>query len=244
MIKIEHLNKFYGKKQILKDVSFNIETNRKNTYGIVGPNGAGKTTIIKVMMGLLSFSSGKLYVDQNSDYEKWSKENMVLIPSGERGLRFKNTVYDNIMFFSAMKGIPDGVTKKLLKEYCDLLSFGEFLYRRIETLSMGQKKKAMILCGLCTNMRIIIMDEPSNGLDIDSQEEMKKIVSKMTEELDKTIIISSHDLDFLSEMTNHYFFLFDGAIRKEIKGKKDVLTIRQEYMLIKELIEKANEGNI
>ena len=66
----------------------------------------------------------------------------------------------------------------------------------------------------------------------------------MTEELDKTIIISSHDLDFLSEMTNHYFFLFDGAIRKEIKGKKDVLTIRQEYMLIKELIEKANEGNI
>ena len=238
MIRIKNINKFYGKKQVLTDLSFAIETDKKSVYGIVGPNGAGKTTIIKIIMGLLKFTSGSITVDSETNYDVWCKDNIVLVPSGERGLHYKNSVFDNIMFFSAMKGVPDYVTREKISEYAALLNFEEFLPRRVETLSMGQKKKTMILCGLCTDMKIIIMDEPSNGLDVDAQEEMKIVIEKLTKTLDKTIVISSHDLDFLSEMTDHYIFLFEGTCQKVLTEKHDAEYIRKEYMSIKESLER------
>lgn len=230
---MENINKNYLKKQVLFDFSLCIQTDKKAIYGLVGPNGAGKTTIIKILTGLLNFSSGSISTDESDDYLKWCRQNVVLIPAGERGIRYKNTIYDNVLFFAAMKGISEKTAKQLLNKYAELLNYSELLTRRVETLSMGQKKKAMILCGLCTDMKVIIMDEPSNGLDIDARMEMKNLIMMLVEKLNKTFIISSHDLDFLSGMIDHYIFIFQGKNRKEINGKMQAQDIQSEYVKLK-----------
>ena len=94
MIEVNNLNKFYKNKQVLFDFNTTIDLDESCIYGLLGPNGAGKTTFIKVLTGLLDYSSGSIQVDGENNYLKWCKENMVLIPAGERGLRYKNTVYD------------------------------------------------------------------------------------------------------------------------------------------------------
>ena len=234
MIRLEHINKNYKKKQVVFDFSMNIETQGRRIYGLLGPNGAGKTTIIKVMTGLLDFTDGKIIIDDSQEYLNWCKNNVVLIPAGERGGRYKNTVYDNVMFFAAMKGVTEKRVKTLIYEYAKILNYTDFLRRRIETLSMGEKKKAMLLCGLCTDMKVIIMDEPSNGLDIDAKLEMKSLIKMLSTKYNKTFVISSHDMDFPSEMVDHYIFMFQGRNVYEVNGKMGIAQIREKYISVKE----------
>lgn len=241
MIHIEHINKNYMSTQVLFDFSVEIDNEGNKVYGLLGPNGAGKTTLIKVITGLLDYSSGKIIVDGESDYKTWCQNNVVLIPAGERGIRYKNTVFDNIMCFSAMKGGSEKRTRTLINEYSQMMNFTSFLKRRVETLSMGQKKKAMLLCGLCTDMKVIIMDEPSNGLDIDSQIEMKALVKQLSQQLHKTFIISSHDMEFLSDMAEHSIFIFEGRNVNEVNGIMNTEKIRKEYIETKERIKSVNE---
>lgn len=229
-IQIKNLNKFYKNKQVLFDFSTSINLDESCIYGLLGPNGAGKTTFIKVLTGLLDYSSGNIQVSGEKNYIRWCKENIVLIPAGERGLRYKNTVYDNIMFFAAMKGIKESKVKNLIDKYAEALQFSDFLSRRAETLSMGEKKKAMLLCGLCTDMKVLIMDEPSNGLDIESQVEMKALIQDLAETYNKTFIISSHDLEFLNSMVQHYIFIFEGKNVGEVDRIMGTEEIRDIYM--------------
>lgn len=147
MIEVKDLNKFYKNKQVLFDFSTKINLKESCIYGLLGPNGAGKTTFIKVLTGLLDYSSGNIQVSGEKSYIKWCKENIVLIPAGERGLRYKNTVYDNIMFFAVMKGIKEKKVKNLIDKYADALHFTDFLKRRVETLSMGEKRRRCYYVG-------------------------------------------------------------------------------------------------
>lgn len=234
MIDLVNINKYYKNKQVLFDFTFQINTNQNGIYGLIGPNGAGKTTILKLITGLLDYTSGSISTDESKNYNNWCKDNIVLIPAGERGLRYKNTIYDNILFFAAMKGISEKRTKKLIGDLAEEMNVSKLLHKRLETLSMGQKKKALLLCGLCTDMKIVIMDEPSNGLDIDSQMEMKDIIQKMVLKYNKTILISSHDLDFVSDIADHYLFVFQGRNVRELQNKMDTNKIREEYIKMKE----------
>lgn len=236
MIEIKEINKFYKNRQVLFDFSTKIDLNKNSIWGVLGPNGAGKTTFIKVLTGLLEYSTGAIEVDGSKNYLEWCKKNVVLIPAGERGIRYKNTVYDNIMFFAAMKGVKEKKVKILIRQFSSILNFEGFLERRVETLSMGEKKKAMLLCGLCTDMKVLIMDEPSNGSDIDSQVEMKNLIQYLATRYQKTFIVSSHDLEFLNEMVDHYIFLFNGKNMGEIQGAKGIDEVRNIYMAKKRLV--------
>ncbi|MED9903209.1 MAG: ABC transporter ATP-binding protein [Lachnospiraceae bacterium] len=231
MIKVEHINKYYKNKQVLFDFSMNIEKNV--IYGLVGPNGAGKTTFLKVLSGLLDYTDGSITVDNNQDYLAWCKKNIVFMPSGERGLRYKNTVYDNVMCFAALKGMESNKVKERIEVYSQAIVFSDLLYRRIETLSTGEKKKAMLLCCLCADMKIIIMDEPSNGLDIDAQLEMKELLKKLSRFNKKTFLISSHDMGFLSGLAEHYVFIFQGKKIVESDTSMKAEEIVKKYTRVK-----------
>ncbi len=233
MIRMLNINKSYKKKQVLFDFSLDIETQGEEIIGLLGPNGAGKTTIIKIITGLLGYTNGDIQIGGREDYVEWCKNNVALIPAGERGLRYKSTVYDNIMYFSAMKGVEEAKIEALIFEFADFLNFEDYLNRRVETLSMGEKKKAMILCGLCMDMKVIILDEPSNGLDIDAQANLKDIIKTLSKKLNKTFLISSHDIGFLDGIVNHYVFVFKGRKAGEVKAEMEALEILKIYQEIK-----------
>lgn len=187
MIKLDNVDKMYKDKKVLSDVTLTFQTNEKKIYGLIGPNGAGKTSLLKSMAGILEYSAGQILHDGEPVDGKWLRKNIVFIATGERGIRYRNTVYDNVMFFGVMKGCTEKILKDNIKIYSKLLNFEDFLERKVESLSTGEKRKAILLCGLCTTASVLILDEPSNGLDIDAQRELQEILKKINENSCKTI---------------------------------------------------------
>lgn len=208
-----------------------------NIYGIVGPNGAGKTSLLKIISGILRHSDGEVYVheDKSEDrqYLKWAVRNTVFLAAGERGLYYKNTVKDNVLYYSAMKSSNIRNTKENIEKYASLFNLQNVLDRRIEHLSTGQKKKAAILCAFCAEKPIMIMDEPSLGLDLDSAMELKEAIHLVSATGGSTIILSSHDTQFLGDLANKYMFIFNGKCVQTLENCMDSEHIRDLYFKIK-----------
>ncbi len=222
---VENVSKNYKKVRALADYSMKIEINQGNVIGLVGPNGAGKTTLMKILAGILGYQEGRVYIAGSNalEYERWCKHNVTFISAGERGLRYKSSVLDNVIYFCALKGIAPQIAQKRYDEYAPMLKFNEYGNRKIESLSTGQLKKVNLLCGLCTETKLILLDEPSSGLDIDAVEELKKSIEVISRETQSTLVISSHDIDFLSSTTNIIQFIMNGnkMYQSDAKMKSD-----------------------
>lgn len=238
MLQIEHLDKSYKDRQVLKEISLKLDTQQKNIYGLLGPNGAGKTSLMKTLAGILEYSKGKIFFDGEEADSKRLRRDCVFIATGERGLRFRNTVQDNVFCFGAMKGCREKEVKKNLEMYADLLQFEPFLKREVNTLSTGEKRKAQILCGLCSDAKILMLDEPSNGLDIDAQREFQEVLKNVSEHCRKTILVSSHELDFLCGVVNHYIFLVHGQILREVSGSMGTEEVKKIYFQLREEVQQ------
>ena len=221
LLRMEDLCRSYRKQPALSGFSGEIELERGLIYGLIGPNGSGKTTLLKLLAGILIPSGGCIFREgagrekkdrakREVSFPAWTRENVVYIPAGERGLRYKNTVRDNIMYLSALKGRNAEETKALLTRYASFLRCEALLDRRVETLSLGQKKKASLLCGLCAGARLILMDEPEGGLDLDARGELKRTILQTARRERVTFLISSHDLLLFEGLADRYLFLLEG----------------------------------
>lgn len=200
MIKIENLSKFYGKNQVLNAI--NLEFEKGKVYGIVGENGAGKTTLFKCISGLESYN-GII----KSDFRKL-KDHLGLLLTEP-------------FFFSKITG----------KEYIRLLAnarhlklsnienkniFDLPLNQYASTYSTGMKKKLALTAILLQQNDIFILDEPFNGVDIQSNLLITEIINRF-KELEKTIIISSHIFSTLADTCDEIFLLQNGEIVKKVK---------------------------
>ncbi len=215
-----------GKNIALKD--FNMElTLDKGIHALVGPNGAGKTTILKILCGLLYPTNGCVLIDGKSLDDKWAKDNVTMILSGDRCLYFKNTVFENMMYYSILQGNSPGESKALIYGYAEDFGILDYLNRLVEGLSSGEKKKVCILAGLCAQSKILLIDEPTWGLDIDSVLVLQELLKKLKETKDVSMIISSHDVNFLSGVADDYLFVKAGQNRGRVT----------EHLEVKELIE-------
>lgn len=212
-IQLLKVNKMYGNIQVLFDINWDINISNKGIIALMGENGAGKSTLLKIISGILHQNSGQILWDDNmKNYGKWARENIAYIQAGERGLRLKNTVYDNIMYYGLLKGKTIKSVKEKIDQYAIQINAEKLLKKRCEELSMGERKKAQILCGLCCSGKLLILDEPSTGLDIRSIIELKDILGKLYIERNICTIIASHDIYFLKDIGKEYVFLHEGKI--------------------------------
>lgn len=219
-IRIAGVNKSYGNKQVLFDINWTIDINDPGIVCLMGENGAGKSTLLKIISGVLQQNSGNIFVpDADRSYERWAKENISYIQAGERGLRLKNTVYDNTVYYGLLKGRPIKAIKKNIDKYAQYLKATELLARRCEELSMGEKKKAQILCGLCCSGKLLILDEPSTGLDVKTVLELQSTLKTLNSEQKVCIIVASHDIYFLKDIGSRYVFLHRGRIAETVNRK-------------------------
>ena len=228
MIDMKDLWRSYRKQPALSGFSGEIELERGLIYGLIGPNGSGKTTLLKLLAGILVPSGGRIFrkgegrkkencAEQEASFPAWSQENVVYIPAGERGLRYKNTVRDNVLYFSALKGRSAEETEALLTRYASFLHCETLLDRRVETLSLGQKKKASLLCGLCAGARLILMDEPEGGLDLDA----RGIELGYFNYVDKDVVIIA-DAEQMKRVINNII----GNSIKYMDKKRGIINIR------------------
>ena len=199
MVQINEINFSYNKKagDLFSDFSLNLEAG--NVYGLLGKNGAGKSTLIYLMTGLLTPKSGEALLDGVNVRKRLPQtiNDIFLVPEEFElpKLSLKKYVEINAPFYPNFS-MAD------MQRYLDIFEMGGDMSVKLNALSMGQKKKVFMAFAFATNTRVLIMDEPTNGLDIPSKSQFRKLVGAgMTD--DKLMLISTHQVRDISDILDH-----------------------------------------
>ncbi len=199
MFSLNNLSFSYKKRggDLFHDLSLELATG--NIYGLLGKNGAGKSTLINLMTGLLTPKSGEVTLDGDNVRERLPKtmSDIYLIPEEFElpRLTLKQYVSINAPFYPNFSSDD-------LQRYLDIFEMGGSMDVKLHSLSMGQKKKVFIAFAFATKTRVLIMDEPTNGLDIPSKSQFRKLVTAGMSE-DKMMLISTHQVRDISEILDH-----------------------------------------
>ncbi len=199
MLSINDLSFSYNKHVGDLFHGLSLELNAGNVYGLLGKNGSGKTTLINLMCGLLTSKSGNVTLDDVNVRDRLPKtmSDLFLVPEefDLPNLSLKRYASINAPFYPNFS-MDD------MQRYLDLFDMGGDMNVKLHSLSMGQKKKVLFAFAFATNTRVLIMDEPTNGLDIPSKSQFRKLVTTgMTD--DKMMLISTHQVRDISEILDH-----------------------------------------
>ena len=199
MLSINNISFGYNKRcgDLFHD--FSLELNAGSVYGLLGKNGAGKSTLIYLMTGLLTPKSGEALLDGVNVRKRLPKtmSDIFLIPEEFElpRLSLKQYVDINAPFYP-------NFNMEDMQRYLDIFELGGDMNVNLHALSMGQKKKVFMAFGFAANTRVLIMDEPTNGLDIPSKSQFRKLVTTgMTD--DKLMLISTHQVRDISDILDH-----------------------------------------
>ncbi|WP_332651227.1 ABC transporter ATP-binding protein [Lysinibacillus sp. 54212] len=207
IINVQGLKKQYKKQEVLKNITFQID--QPKIVALVGPNGSGKTTMLNCLMNLLPFQEGvvtilgKSYKDPTLFYEvSYLQDNRVLYGdlTGE----------DHLKFICYAQKLP----VKKAKEVAEYIGMTSYAKKRVRSYSLGMKQHLLLAMAVLNNPKLVLLDEPINGLDPTSAIHMRNILLDLHAK-GTTIIISSHNLDEIDKMTNTIFFMKDGEILEE-----------------------------
>ena len=199
MITINDISFSYDKRNGDLFHDFSLELNAGNVYGLLGKNGAGKSTLIYLMTGLLTPTSGEVLIDDVNVRRRLPKtmSDLFLVPEEFElpNLSLKKYVSINSPFYPNFSMVD-------MQRYLDIFELGGDLNVKLNALSMGQKKKVFMAFAFATNTRVLIMDEPTNGLAIPSKSQFRKLVTAgMTD--DKLMLISTHQVRDISSILDH-----------------------------------------
>lgn len=192
-LKIEHLNKTMGKKQILHDVSF--ETYKGEVFGFLGPNGAGKTTTIKIAVGMLSLDDGNISIcgqDITKNFEKAMANVGGIVENPEMYKELSGM--DNLKQYARIR---KGVTKERIDEVVELVGLTNRINDKVKKYSLGMRQRLGVAQALLHKPSVLILDEPTNGLDPAGIKSLRNILKKIAHEDNCSVIVSSH---LMSEM--------------------------------------------
>lgn len=236
MLKIENLSKELGNFK-LKNI--NLELEEGFIMGIVGPNGSGKTTLMKLIMGLLDYDKGSI-----KTFDKDIKNHPIDI---KNDIGF---VYDNLDFYPNLKIKDFKKIMRLLYKNFDNEKFNEYLYRfnlsekyRIKHLSKGESVKLMLANALSHDAKLLILDEPTAGLDPIIRKEILGYLQEFIEEGEKSVIISTHNTEELDKIADYITFMNKG---KQI-FTMDKESLIEDYKIVrssKEELEKLSKYTI
>lgn len=204
MIEISNLNKHFGKVKVLDGI--NLEINGGGIFAILGPNGSGKTTLIKSILGMVIPQSGSIQIDKLPIKGKWEyREDINYLPQIAR-FPENLTVTELIGMIKNLRGKQ--ANDEALIALFDLASF---LDKKLGNLSGGTKQKVNLVLTFMFDCPLLILDEPTTGLDPVSLIHLKDLIRK-EKSLGKTILITTHIMDFVETMADEIVFLLEGNI--------------------------------
>lgn len=205
ILNVEHLNKNFGHKQVLKDVSFSVQTG--HIVGLVGPNGAGKSTIMKAVLGLFNYSSGKITIDGDpvspTSHRAMDKVGVLIEYPGIYPFL---TGYQHLQLFS-----KESTSKDQIMDIVDKMKMDSYINRKAKTYSLGMKQKLGIALALVDRPKLVILDEPMNGLDPQANKDLRTIILDLAKQ-GTTFLISSHILSELEKLVDDLVVIDKGQI--------------------------------
>lgn len=220
----EHLCKNYGHFKALNQCSMHVP--RGAIYGFVGKNGAGKTTLIRLICGLQRPTSGsyRLYGSENTDKKILEAQRRIGAVVETPSIYVDMTAEENMKEQYYVLGLPsfEGIPQ-ILK----LVGLEDAGKKKAKDFSLGMRQRLGIAIALAGKPDLLVLDEPTNGLDPQGIVEMRELILKLNRERQITVLISSHILDELSRVATHYGFIDKGTIVKEITAEELENTCRK-----------------
>ncbi|SHH36784.1 ABC transporter ATP-binding protein [Tepidibacter thalassicus] len=218
IIKVKNLSKKIKKRTIINNVSFSIE--KGDICGFIGPNGSGKTTIMRLLTNLITPTSGEIYLN-----------NINVNKNRKKALQNIGAIVETPVFFPYFTGekallnlvmltnLNSKDRKKQVKKVLKIVNLQDQSKYKISTYSLGMKQRLGIAQALLNNPKIILLDEPSNGLDPIGIIELRKLILKLNKENNITFFISSHLLDELQKICNKILIIKKGELIWNGKSK-------------------------
>lgn len=215
MISVRNLTKRYDTKEVVKDVTLNIEKGVITSF--IGPNGAGKSTLLSMISRLMESSGGDVQIDGIS-LGNWKSKDLakkISILRQSNNLNMKLTVRELIAFgrFPYSRGNLTEEDNRYIDQAIDYLKLSDIEDSYINELSGGQKQRAYIAMVIAQDTEYILLDEPLNNLDMKHAVEIMKILRNIVDELGKTVVIVIHDINFASCYSDRIVALQDGEIK-------------------------------
>ena len=234
--------------------NINLEINKGEIIGILGENGAGKTTLIKLMVGLLYPNKGSVIID---GYNPWKRDynflsNISVVMGQKNQLWWDIPASESFLLNQKIYEIPDQQYKNTLNELVDLLSIRDKLNIQVRRLSLGERMKMEIIASLLHRPSIVLLDEPTLGLDVISQSKIREFVKFHNEQYKTTFVITSHYTKDIQEMCQRVFVLnkgkhiYDGdftSLIKKVNPKRKLIyefPNNPNYDMINKLNEEFN----
>ncbi|MCD6105298.1 MAG: ABC transporter ATP-binding protein [Thermosipho sp. (in: Bacteria)] len=214
-LEVENLKKTYiskGKKiEAVKGISF--EVNEGEIFAILGPNGAGKTTTIKSILRLVIPDEGKIYVKgfDISTHKAKALENLSAVLEGNRNIHWKLTVYENLRYFGYIRGFSDKFLKDKIPEILEFIELKDKKNELAGKLSRGMQQKLAIGIALLPETPIILLDEPTLGLDVESSLKIREMLFELKNK-GKTILLSTHDMNLVEKVADRVLIINKGKI--------------------------------
>lgn len=211
ILECKNLCKNFGKKEVLKDVSFSL--NEGDILGFIGPNGAGKTTTIKLILGLQRITSGQVLInnfDIQKDFVKAIKRvgaivenpDMYMFLTGRENLKMVARLYKDI-------------DNKRIEEVIKISGLNNRIDDKVSKYSLGMRQRLGIAAAILHRPNVLILDEPTNGLDPEGIKELRELLTKLAKKEKMAILISSHNLSELETVCNRVCIIQNGRIIEE-----------------------------
>ena len=220
ILKCENLHKKIGKKEILKGIS--LELDEGDILGFIGPNGAGKTTTIKLILGLQSITYGKVFIndyDIERDFEKAIAKVGSIVENPD--LYMYMSGYDNLKLIANLYKTVD---KKRIDEVVNLVGLENRIHDKVSKYSLGMRQRLGVAQAILHKPTLLILDEPTNGLDPEGIKSMRELLVKLAKEEHMAILISSHNLAELESFCTKVCIIKNG----EIIETSDIQDVKKE----------------
>lgn len=216
VLKTYNITKKYGEQLAVDNVNMTIK--KGDIYGFIGKNGAGKTTLIRLITGLIHKSGGEIeLLGVNEENELNKARTMVGSLIESPSLYTNMTARENLEVSRLVRNIPG---KKCIDEVLELVGLKDVEKKKVKNFSLGMRQRLGIANALMGNPKLLILDEPINGLDPMGIVEIRELLKKINKEKDMTILISSHILSELSELATTYGIISNGKLIEEITAKQ------------------------
>ncbi|MBO0528137.1 ABC transporter ATP-binding protein [Clostridium botulinum] len=230
VLQVENIHKKIGKREIIKDVSFSVKEGE--IFGFLGPNGAGKTTTIRMMVGLIAPTKGRIKI-MGYDIQKErikALENVGCIVENP-DMYNDLTGMQNLKYYADLYG---DITKERINEVAELVGLKDRINDKVKKYSLGMKQRLGLGQAILSNPKLLILDEPTNGLDPIGMHEFREIVKDIAKKNNSAVFISSHILSEIEQMCDHFAIINKGSI-------KTVQAVSEESSNIERLKISTNE---
>ena len=217
ILKLQNLVKVYKQRRgddvvAVDDVSFAVAENE--IVGLLGPNGAGKTTTIKCICTLIRPTNGSIWINGSDAVRvpRAALRRVAAVLEGNRNVYWRLSVRENLEFFAGLQGTPTRQVRSYIDELISLFDLTEKERTPARKLSRGMQQKLAVACALVKQTEILLLDEPTLGLDVEISHELRSSLKEMASGGNRTILLSTHDMNVVQDICERVVIINDGKV--------------------------------